>query len=63
MVDSAAALSLFPLKLAVIQEGNPAFFNATARFEKPPAQRTQLPFASGDLLLNRSHDARPVERT
>jgi hypothetical protein len=33
LVDSASALRLFALKLAVVQEGNPALFNATARFE------------------------------
>ena len=62
MFYAAPSLSLFPLKLAVIEEGYAALFNSTASFKKPPAQRTQSPFASGNLLLYRPHDACCAER-
>jgi hypothetical protein len=62
MFYAAPSLSLFPLKLAVTEEGYTALFNSTASFKKPPAQQTQSPFASGDLLLYRPHDTGCAER-
>jgi hypothetical protein len=62
VVYSAAALYLFAFKLAVIQQQNPALFDATARFEKPLTERTKCPFAPGDLSLDRLRDTRAAER-